>query len=403
MENFSIKFVLGNSPLANGKYTVYLSIIKNRKRKRINVGFQCYEKNFNDQSFTKKHPNHVIENELLSEVKSKAFKTARKLQLKKGKFSLDEFELAFRGKETSENMLVYDFFTEIIDEFKRAKKISTSKAYKDTRESVKKFKGNHLKLVDITPTFLEKYEVFLRETGSKNGGISFRMRCLRALYNKARQRNILSLDQYPFKNYKISKLRTEGKKTSLSIEELKKIKEVDLSLQPHLLEAYNYFLFSIYTRGMNFQDMMHLKWDNINNGRISYIRSKTKGKINLEIIPPVQKILDHYKSQDRPTSYVFPILLKENLTPQQISIRKHKVLRRYNKKLKKIAELAEVDKQLTSYVARHTFATILKNKGTPIEKISEMMGHSDVSITITYLKEFSNEELDTENRKFIDL
>lgn len=162
-------------------------------------------------------------------------------------------------------------------------------------------------------------------------------------------------------------------------------------------------MFSVYARGMSFKDMMHLKWSDIQNGRIFYVRSKTKEKINLEIISPLQDILDYYKEQNRPTSYVLPILLKEDLTPTQIFNRRHKVISRYNKRLQEIAELVKLNKKPTSYVARHSFATILKMTGTPIEKISEMMGHGDVSVTIAYLKEFSNEDLDKENRKFINL
>src|SRR5690606_14581741 len=134
-------------------------------------------------------------------------------------------------------------------------------------------------------------------------------------------------DLYPFEEYKISKLKTESRKIALSLEEYKKIKNVDLSSNPELIEAYNYFMFSIYTRGMNFKDMMTLKWSDIQNNRIFYVRSKTKGKLNFEIIPPVQEILDFYKSQNRTTDYVFPILLKDDLTPIQIANRHHKVLR----------------------------------------------------------------------------
>ena len=78
-------------------------------------------------------------------------------------------------------------------------------------------------------------------------------------------------------------------------------------------------MFSVYSRGMNFKDMMTLKWSDIHNNRIYYVRSKTKGKLNFEIIPPLQEILNYYKAQNRNTDFVFPILLKEDLTPLQIS------------------------------------------------------------------------------------
>ena len=187
------------------------------------------------------------------------------------------------------------------------------------------------------------------------------------------------------------------------MDEFKRIKELDLKENAHLVEALNYFLFSIYTRGMNFMDMMLLKWSDIQDERIYYTRSKTKGQFNIDINIKVREILDYYKSQNRSSKYVFPILLKDDLTPVQIFNRKHKVLGRYNSKLKEIGKLAKIDKELTSYVARHSFATLLKHSGTSIDKISEMMGHSSVEITMSYLKDFESEVLDKENQKLLDL
>ncbi len=399
----TVKIVLNGKPLSNGKSSVYLRIIKDRKKKHIGLGLQCRKEHFNNESFTKKHPNHQVENEILLKLKQRALKIIREFQVKQEDFTLQEFEKAFRGVEDECQYTVLEFFNEIIEEMKRAGRISQATVVKETRNSIFRFAEDSLKFEEITSTFLEKYEVFLRETGSKNGGIAFRMRELRTIFNKARKRGIIPKEPYPFEKYCISKLKSESTKTALSLEEFQKFKAVDLSMYPHLQEAYNYFLFSIYTRGMNFQDMMLLKWNDIRNGRIFYIRSKTKGKINLEIIPPAQEILDYYKAQKRDTKYVFPILLSDTMTPQQIANRKQKVLSRYNSKLKTIARLAGIHRPISSYVARHSFATILKMSGAPIEKISEMMGHRDVSITIAYLKDFSDEDLDKENRVFMNL
>ena len=150
---------------------------------------------------------------------------------------------------------------------------------------------------------------------------------------------------------------------------------------------------------MNFADLMLLKWTDIVAGRIHYTRSKTKGKFSIEITDELQELLDIFKAQNRNTKYVFPILLHNDLTPKQIVERKHKVLARVNRKLKELAKLAGVEEHITSYVARHSFATILKKMGTSVEAISELMGHSDVQITMTYLKEFDTDFLDQESRK----
>ncbi|WP_452219974.1 phage integrase SAM-like domain-containing protein [Lacinutrix salivirga] len=395
--------MLDGKPMANGKYAVYLRILKDRKRKKISLGLYCKKEHFINESFTKHHPSYQTENEMLLKLKARALEIIRSFKLNQQDFNLEEFEEEFRTTKRDKEVNVMDFFNEIIDETTRAGNIGTAQAYKDTRDSIIKYKGKGVKFSSVTPIFLEKYEVFLRERGSKGGGVAFKMRMFRALYNKARKRKTIPKEPYPFEDYKVSKLKSESRKIALSVEEYKLIKNLNVSEHPLLLEAHNYFMFSIYCRGMNFHDMVYLKWSDIQNNRIYYVRSKTKGKLNLEIIPPVKDILDYYKKQNRPTDYVFPILLSNDLTPQQIANRKHKVLRRYNSKLKEIASLVGINKKPTSYVARHSFATILKMVGTPIEKITEMMGHGDVSITIAYLKEFSNEDLDIENRKFIDL
>ena len=266
-----------------------------------------------------------------------------------------------------------------------------------------KFAGDTIFFENITPEFLEKWETSMRARGNENGGIAFKMRELRAIFNTAIRRKLISREIYPFQEYKISKLKAKKNKRALSLEDFKKLKEVDLSERPDLIDAYHYFMFSVYTRGMNFVDMMKLKWTDIQDNRIYYTRSKTKGQFNIEVTEKVQELLDYYKAQERDTEYVFPILLKDDLTPTQIAHRKHKVLGRCNRNLKEIAQLAGIDKKLTTYVARHSFATLLRQMGTSTDKISELMGHSDVQITMTYLKEFDNDILDKENRKLLDI
>ncbi|MFB9056700.1 site-specific integrase [Mariniflexile ostreae] len=399
----TIKLMLDGKPMANGKYAVYLRILKDRKQKKISLGLYCNVEHFVNESFTKHHPSYQTENEVLLNLKARALKIIREFKLNQTDFTLEDFEEAFRGTKKQDEIYVIGFFNEIIDEMTRSGRISNGKAYQSTRDSIIKFSGKKIKFKEMTTTFLEKYEVFLRENGNQNGGIVFKMKELKALFNKARKRGLIPKEPYPFENYQISKLKSNISKRALTIEEFKKIRDVDLSDYPHLVEAHNYFMFSVYARGMNFKDMMHLKWSDIQNNRIHYTRAKTKGKFNLEIIDNAQEIINYYRGQKRPTNYVFPILLHENLTPMQIHYRKQKVLRAYNLRLKEIAKLVGVETRLTSYVARHSFATILKMSGTPIEKISEMMGHADVSITMSYLKEFSNEDLDSENRKFMDL
>lgn len=401
--SITAKIILRKKIKKDGTYPVALRVTKRKRSKIISLNMFCNELDFENEQFKKTVPNYRRKNQILLNLKLRALEIIDDHLLKGKNLSLENFEAKFRGIEKSGNTNVIDFFDEIITEMVKAGRISNSNAYKETKVALIKFKGNNILFEDVTSSFLDKFEVFLRERGNRNGGIAFKMRELRALFNKAINRDIISQDIYPFKTYKISKLKSESRKRALSLEDFKKIRDVDLTQHPYLIEAHNYFFFSVYTRGMNFQDMMMLKWEDIMNGRIYYTRSKTKGKLNLKIIDKAQKILDYYKNQERTSGYVFPILLKNDLTPKQIANRKHKVLSRYNRKLREIAKLSGVETHLTSYVARHSFATILKKSGTSIEKISEMMGHKDVSITMTYLKDFEDKDLDKENELFNEI
>ena len=409
MINATVKIILEGKPMSNGKHRVYLRIIKDRKKKDISLRLECQQEHFQSEQFSRKHKNHQTDNALLLRFKMRAVEIIRAFQFEGEDFTLEQFKTEFKNTK-SKQCTVKEFCEEIMAEMNEEGRISSSKAYRGTLNTLLLFGGDNLTFSDINYAFLKKYEVFLKSKPKSNGkgGVAFKMRVLRAILNRAIKNGIVPKDKYPFKDYVISG-KTQSRKIALSLDEFKKFKDVDLTNRPDLMETYMFFIFSFYTRGMNFKDMMVLKWSNILNNRISYKRSKTKersmtnGLINLEVLEPVREILDHFKVQNRPTDYVFPVILKNGLTPQQIFNRKHKVLSRYNKRLKEIAKLAGINKNITSYTARHSFATILKQSGTSVEKISEMMGHTDVSITIAYLKEFSNEELDVENRKLLEI
>ena len=404
MSKISLKYIIDNKELTNGLHAIYLRIIRNRKSKSIRMGIECKKEHFKNESLTKGHKNHMIENEFLSKKKSDALRIIREFELKDIEFTFEEFVKEFLGnKKKASAYNLKSFSDEIIEEYLKSGRIKTAMAYKDTIKSVIKFTGEIIPFDKIDHVFLEKYEVFLRENGGTNGGIGFKMRHFRAIINKARKRDVIPKDIYPFENYKVSKLKSSSRKIALNIDEFKNIKNFNVLKYPHLLDSYYFFMFSIYGQGMNFKDLMMLQWGNIENGRVSYIRSKTKAKINFEILPPAQDILDYYKSQNRNTKFVFPILLQEGFTPLQIENRRHKTISKYNRDLKEIANILGLDSKPTSYVARHSFATILKFLGTPIEKISEMMGHQNVLITEAYLKDFAKEELDLENKKLLDI
>lgn len=214
------------------------------------------------------------------------------------------------------------------------------------------------------------------------------------MYNKAIEHNIIKDIDHPFKTYKISKLKGQGLKKALDFDQVSKIFNFNISRFPQLADARNYFIFSFYPRGMNYTDMMVLKWQDVDAKTISYIRNKTKGRFVITILPPVREILNYYEQHSLPTKYVFPILLKDGLTPSQIDHRKKKTLAKYNRDLKEIASICGIKKSLSSYVARHSFANCLKQKGVATDVIGESLGHKDLTTTQVYLKELGSNVLD---------
>lgn len=344
---------MGSKPLSDGQYLVYLRITKNRRKKEISIGLKGFKEHFVSEQFINPHPNFKIENGFIIKQKHEALSIIRNFQLNDEDFTLESFERKFRGvPETNDNF--FDFTEEIIKEMEQSDRLGNARAYKEAKESLLKFiNENHpgktiVKFKELTPELLEKYEVYMRSRGNENGGMAFKMRQIRAIFNKAINRKIISQDIYPFKYYKVSKLKAKPNKRALTVEDFKKMKDVNLSQFPHLMEAYNYFMFSFYTRGMNFVDMMYLKKSDIVNDRLYYTRAKTKGRFNIEIVDKAQEIIDFYKDKTHNTSYVFPILLSDDMTPKQIEYRKHKVLSRYNRKLGEIAKIAGVESHVTS-------------------------------------------------------
>jgi hypothetical protein len=158
---------------------------------------------------------------------------------------------------------------------KEAGRMSNADVYHHTKNSVQKFvKQKSLHFNEVSPTFLDKYEVYLRNKGGTGGGIGVKMRAIRAIFNVAIKTGIIDEKLYPFKHYKISKLKGKAIKKALNIEEVHKLQNLNLSDKPHLINSRNYCIFSFYTRGMNFADMMKLRWEDVSGDRIYYTRCK---------------------------------------------------------------------------------------------------------------------------------
>ena len=203
----------------------------------------------------------------------------------------------------------------------------------------------------------------------------------------------------PFAKYKVGSLWTRTRKRAITKEDIQKL--VALEIAPNYRTDYaefarDIFLFSYYTAGINFTDIATLRYCDIVDGRIYYSRHKTQKLLSFQLVPNAMRIIEKYsKANHAQEDYIFPILDRtEHKTAQQIFNRTHKVLRKVNRELKTLGEQIGLEMPLTTYVARHTFATVLKRSGVNIAIISESLGHSDLSTTQIYLDSFENSQID---------
>ncbi len=393
----TIRIVQRTKTLSDGLYPIFLRVTKNRQSKYYKTPFssEISEWSASQGTFTKKKENYFQYNRLLIKIKDRAYQIASEIDIQNPDYTLEDFDKLYRITFNPVKNDVYAFFDEIVEEMTFAGRIGNAKSYKDTKTSVQIFhKGKKLSFREVNSTFLSKYDSFLRSRGGTDGGIGVKMRAIRALFNKAIDRGLIKESLYPFKKYKISGLRGKGFKRALDFEEIMRIVNINLDNHPHLIDTRNYFVFSFYTRGMNFADMMCLEWKDVETNVIYYTRAKTKGNFSIAIMPPVRDILNYYRINGYGNKYVFPLLFRENYTPTQLADRKHKMLGIYNIRLKDLADICEITKTVSSYVARHSFANCLKQKGVATDVISESLGHQNLTVTQSYLKELDTQVVD---------
>ncbi len=403
----SIKPVLlKHKKLKNGKYPVFLRVTIDRKIKYFSIGsdYNCTEKEWSKKEgyFKPNIKNAQDMNEHIDEVTQKARKTAIKLEQKGINYTIEDFHLAYTRKGNA--IMLLNYFDEVIKDMNVSGKIGNADIYQQTRNRLEAFletKKLHLDvgIISVDIKFLREWEKFLRLT-CEDRTIHLRMRTLRALINKARQEE--GFDYYVFDNYSLSHLSTTTPKRALKIDEIKTIFNYKTTPDIRKYHSLNYFKFMYLCKGMNFTDICLLQKDQIKKDKFTYERAKTHSIYEIPLFKPSKKIIKEYSKMTLDSPYVFPILTEQHDTPRKIKDKIKSALKALNKDLKNIAEELEINKKVTSYTSRHTFATILKYLGESTEIISEQLGHASVKTTQGYLADFEEKTLKDSTAKAVN-
>jgi integrase/recombinase XerD len=252
-----------------------------------------------------------------------------------------------------------------------------------------------LKFSVVTPDWLKKYEKWLLECDKKYTSISMFMRGLQAIFNDAKDLGIIAENQYPFGEKKYERPEGEGRKMALTLEQINELMNVPLA-NKFEIRSRDLFYFSYLTNGINMNDIFRLKYSNIVDGEIYYYRIKTikkkpkKTEIKAFITPKMIAIIEKWGNINTSADdYIFPFFndVKTPIDEKRIT---KQLIKLINTHLKKIAGNIGIN-HISTYTARHSFATVLKRSGVNIAEISEALGHSDLKTTENYLASFGKE------------
>ncbi|MFQ9854697.1 MAG: phage integrase SAM-like domain-containing protein [Bacteroides caccae] len=305
-------------------------------------------------------------------------------------------DIVVRFREGRQEQSFNDYICQQIARLKRLGKIRTSETYTAALRSFSGFMNDKEVLFDqFNADLIAEYEAYLKGRGNSPNTVSFYMRILKAVYNRAVEDG-LTEQRHPFKSVYTGVEKTM--KRALSLNDIRRIKGLDLSLKSNLDYARDMFLFCFYTRGMSFIDMAYLRKKDLQNGTLSYRRRKTGQQLFIKWEKCMQEIVDKYPINE--TEYLLPIITKhdEDYRKQYTN-----ELHRVNYLLKKIGKLLDLPIPLTMYVGRHSWASIAKSRNVPVSVISEGMGHDSESTTQIYLASLDTTVVDKANKKILDL
>lgn len=393
----SVKVKFRPSTIGGKEGTLYYQVIHNRVVRQIYTDYKLFASEWDCHSeavILHRVPNEQERNNHLLSISSRIIWDKDRLNKiiqalsQSGTFVADDIVMRFQDNRQEQSFNAY--ICQQIARLKRLGKIRTSETYTAAFRSFNGFMNDKEVLFNqISADLIAEYEAYLKGRGNSPNTISFYMRVLKAVYNRAVEDGLTG-QRHPFKSVYTGVEKTL--KRAISLNDLKRIKGLDLSLKPNLDFARDMFLFCFYTRGMSFIDMAYLRKKDLQNGILSYRRRKTGQQLFIKWERCMQEIVDKYPINE--TEYLLPIITKRNKDYRKQYTNE---LHRVNHLLKKIGKQLDLSIPLTMYVARHSWASAAKSKNVPISVISEGMGHDSEMTTQIYLASLDNSVVDKAN------
>lgn len=399
MATVKVKFRASSVPGKEG--TLYYHLIHQRNLRWISTDYHVFPEEWNDKKSTIIVSNRTDRQAHLQLIQSKIDWEMKQVQriihdkkVDGVPYSIDDIAKEIQQLPPSQS--VFAFFQQQIAKKEQMQCVGTKNNYTSAANRFIEFRNyEDLAFSQMTSEMMEMYQAWLRNRGISQNSVSFYLRTLRTLYNKA-----VESGQAPptdiFTHVQTVNVRTA--KRAITVKDIRNIEKLELPRESSLDKARDLFLLSFYLRGMAFVDMAFLKKSDLKCGLISYNRRKTHQNLNIEWMKPMQAIIDKYAEQIKDSPYLLPILTGKETAPYT-AYRKVEYNTNYN--LKKIGQIIGLKIPLTTYVARHTWASIALHMNIPIAAISEGMGHNSYKTTQIYLQSLDVATINEANEKII--
>lgn len=379
-------------PKKNGECSVKIRVTHNRKRKYFGTGISLTPDDFTKLMEAKRRSPEQKETFLkLNFILNKAQRIIQDLPI----FTFTAFEDSFMEHRNTRDSVLFAF-EQYANQLRQEARIGTASTYECAINSLSNFQKD-LTFAEITPALLTKYEKWMLGNGNSLTTIGIYLRCLRAMFN----RKNIDRSIYPFGDGRGRYSIPTGRniKKALTIAEIGKIYNHPTEPGTFKDMAKDYWMFLYLCNGMNVKDFCLLRWENIEGDFLTYTRAKTKRSrkdaklIKVALKAEAREII---RKWGRPAinkqAYIFPHL-EFGMTPERERKIYQQLTKVINKHMKRIGAELGIEKEITTYFARHSFATVLKRAGTQIEMISELLGHSNVGVTESYLDGFENDQI----------
>ena len=394
----SIKIKHRPSSVEGKEGCIYFQIIHNRVVRQLNTDYRIFASEWNEDTET------IIANgdrtNIVNAIKERlAWDAARldkvvaQLDAERRKYTADDVITAFH--KLTKDVSLFSFWHNVIAQLKQLGKIRTSETYTATLNSFMAFRDEQdVSLDGISSDMMLLYEAHLKARGVRMNTISFYMRIFRAVYNRAVEKG-LTAQNNPFRHVYTGVDKTV--KRAISIKAIKALKELDLAMNSALDFTRDMFMFSFYTRGMSFVDMAYLRKTDLQNGILTYRRRKTGQELSIKWEKCMAEIVAKYP--ENKTGFLLPIIKEQGNERKQYDNALHLV----NYHLKELSERLKLQRPLTMYVARHSWASAAKAKNIPLSVISEGMGHDSEATTQIYLASLETSVVDKANKMILGL